>query len=243
MDCSSDKQFSHSDVTGMMTEIMGAIQEMKDSLKNVNADLKKEIQELRTEISDIKLFVTAELEKVKVELRAEIDLKIKSGVPSKSERKLKWMAIEAEARSRRNNLLFFGIPEAADEDCTVKILDFVKQKLDIKEPVVIQRAHRLGAPKQRTNIGNKSERPRPIIVNFLDFRQRELVRSQRVKLDSSFGVGEDQLKSIRLAKATLVPEMMEMKKSKKRAAIIWPAKLLVDGQIVKVVDPTDFFDE
>ena len=83
----------------------------------MNTELKNELKnELRTEISNMKSFVTTELEKAKDELRKEFDGKLKQGCLTESEiRKIKWGAIDTQARSRRNNLLLFGKKEEKDE--------------------------------------------------------------------------------------------------------------------------------
>ena len=133
-------------------------------------------------------------------------------------------------------MMFFGIKETDGENCTEKIQAFIKEKLKIQEPVVLPRAHRVGSRKQDSTL------PRPIIANFLDFRQRELVRAERKSLEHGFGISEDQPKSIRLARASLTSELLELKKRKKKVAIVWPAKLIADGEVVRVADPTDYFD-
>ena len=59
--------------------------------------------------------------------------------------------IDLEARSRRNNLIFFNIAEPQDESddqCEEALFDFFYQRLHLTQTqlnqVVIQRAHRLG---------------------------------------------------------------------------------------------------
>ena len=81
-----------------------------------------------------------------------------------------------------------------------------------------------------------------MMVCFHDYKQREMVKSMRTKLERGFGISEDQPKSIRKARASLHDELMELKKTKK-ATIIWPARILADGKIVRVADPIDYFDD
>ncbi len=158
----------------------------------------------------------------------------------KRERDLQWKAIDCEARSRRNNLLFYGIPEEQGEDCFRSAEKFIKNELKISQPVVLQRAHRLGKPTPPNAIGQRVSQPRPIIVNFMDFRQRESVRAARIQLRHPFGISEDFPWEVRKARESLQPELREMKRNNKRGAIVWPARLLCEGQIVKEVDVTKY---
>ena len=153
----------------------------------------------------------------------------------------KWMAINNEARSRRNNLLFYGIPEKKDEDCTASVNSFFKQQLKINEPVVIQRAHRHGKPTTGSVIGQKAGRPRPIIVNFLDYRQRELIRAARFKLTQPYGIAEDFPIEIRKAREQLLPQLRELKQQGKKCGIVWPARLIIcENRIIDDIDVTAY---
>ena len=147
--------------------------------------------------------------------------------------------IDQRARSMQDNLIFFGIKETKDENVERVVLDFIKTKMNISVAPAIVRAHRLGAPKKsaETYIGQNANKPRPIIAKFLDYRQRELVRSARFKLKSPFGVNEDLPREVRAAQASLRPELREIKRVHpgKKATIAFPATLIVDGQIIKKI--------
>ena len=99
----------------------------------------------------------------------------------------------------------------------------------------LQRAHRLGAPKPRNNIGNGRQKPRPIIVNFLDFQDREAVRFARKNLPASVSVNEDFPKEIRDARKSLMPQLKELKNQNKNVTIAYPARLISEGKVVKEV--------
>ena len=61
---------------------------------------------------------------------------------------LAYKAIDLEARSRRNNLIFWGLAENVNENCFVVIRDFIKNELDINaDKMYLARAHRLGSRK------------------------------------------------------------------------------------------------
>ena len=58
---------------------------------------------------------------------------------------LEYKSIDAEARSRRNNLIFRGIPEILIiENCEDIIKSFLHDELHIETSVCIQIAHRIG---------------------------------------------------------------------------------------------------
>jgi len=75
---------------------------------------------------------------------------------------------ELEARSMRENLFFFGFTESDREDCSEKLKQFIRDQLQIEEPMVFDRAHRIGK-MSRTKI-------RPIVVKFHYYAQREQER-------------------------------------------------------------------
>ena len=79
---------------------------------------------------------------------------------------------DLEARSMRENLLFIGIEETENEDCSLKVKIFCEDELqmqhDTVEDIVIDRAHRIGKLK----VGSV----RPIVVKFHRYNEREMVR-------------------------------------------------------------------
>ena len=65
---------------------------------------------------------------------------------------LEYKSIDAEARSRRNNLIFRGVGESLNpdsEDCEEKIREILRNDLRLDYDPVIQRAHRLGPINRR----------------------------------------------------------------------------------------------
>ena len=149
--------------------------------------------------------------------------------------------IDNEARSRRNNLLFFGIPEDSNEQVEDMITNFIKDKMKVTAPPSsIKRAHRLGRPRRGTTIGSKANHPRPIIVNFHNFKLKEEIRAKRFDLVRPFSVAEDLPTEIREARKSLSPLMNELKNQNKRPYIVYPANLMCDGNLVKSADPAKF---
>ena len=77
---------------------------------------------------------------------------------------------DLENRSRRSNIRILNLPEQAEGQDTVGFLEkFIPHILgndNFTSPVTLERAHR---------IGKKSDRPRPLIAKFLNFRDKEKV--------------------------------------------------------------------
>nr|XP_054931791.1 uncharacterized protein LOC129387103 [Dermacentor andersoni] len=98
--------------------------------------------------------------------------------------------VDYENRSRRNNLLIFGVPEARTEtetDLRKVVVDNIVRSLLGVETKSIERIHR---------IGKQSEgRVRPVIMKFMDYREKEKVMRNCKKLKgTSFSINNDYSK-------------------------------------------------
>lgn len=82
---------------------------------------------------------------------------------------------DAQDRSRRENLIFFGIPDGPSENarqCEETIISIASDKLGISLPLdSIERAHRIGKFASGKN--------RPLVVKFPTFKTKEMVFSKR----------------------------------------------------------------
>ena len=145
---------------------------------------------------------------------------------------LAYKSIDQEARSRRNNLIFWGLAENPRENCYDIIRDFIKNQMDLDaENMYIARAHRLG--QRRTN--TRMQR-RPLIVNFRDYCDTESIMSKAFLLKGTpFSVDFDLPKEINEARKALWSELKQIKSRNPRAKvqIVYPAKLLVDGKVIR----------
>ena len=107
----------------------------------------------------------ADLQKVKTDL----DLKADNATVEV----LKDEIEELQNRSRRNNLVFYNVPEKAEGgDCISFIQDFITQHMGLETIcgyVELERAHR--TPSKTPSVGEKG-RPRPIHVAFLRYTDK-----------------------------------------------------------------------
>ena len=115
------------------------------------------------------------------------NIRITENTLSDHDRRLKlleYKSIDLEARSTRNNLIFSGIPEQRDENCTLTLENFIRDQLHITDCPPIQRAHRLSRLKRGAT--------RSIIALFLDYRGTQTILSSANKLKGShFSINKD----------------------------------------------------
>ena len=141
-----------------------------------------------------------------------------------------------EAYSRRENLLFEGIPEASTTDSEVQNEDtesvlrsFLSSTLKVEDPDAIefQRVHRLGS--------KKSKQPRIIIARFLRYGDRQMIARRARKLrDDTLRIYPDYPKSIQESRKRQLPKLKAAKEAGKTAFFSQskPDQLYVDGKFI-----------
>ena len=144
-------------------------------------------------------------------------------------RLLEERSIDQEARSRRNNVMVFGVAEKENEDCGSLFRKEVLERCGITSGVVIERVHRFGKPIQ-----GKS---RPIIARFLDFNTKQRVMRSKKGLPDNVRVTDDLPLSIREARKKLLPALKDARDKGKDAYIAYPARLIVDGDLAGMERP------
>lgn len=121
---------------------------------------------------------------------------------------LSYKSMDLEARSRRNNLIFWGLAENYHENCFFLIRDLLKRQLDLDaDKMYLSRAYRIGP--RNTNLRNQR---RPIIVNFRDFCDTEAIMKNAYMFKSTpFSVDYDFPKEISEARKSLWSEVKAIK--------------------------------
>ena len=236
----------------------GKIDSNGESLKNTTKTVEihsREIENLKTDLNILRTGNHKELAALNKESALhKIDIKNSKNDVNRLSKEVKSLKedkliayrkiIDLESRSRRNNLLFFGIEESADEKPEEKVMSFIKDKLKIdteKTVINFNRCHRLGAPR-RGFIGSRAHVPRPIIVNFCDYKVKELVRSERYALKAPYGMANDLPTAVRKAQQSLLGQLKELKKTEPRSAIVYPCKLISKGEVKAELDVAEFFN-
>jgi hypothetical protein len=134
--------------------------------------------------------------------------------------------IDLQARSMRDNLLFFGLPEENEENCARTVTAFCKDKLDIAEAddIKFDRAHRLGAKRQGNGV-----RPRPIVVKLNSYTDKETIKSKGPLLrGTNFGVRDQYPREIVSRRNELYPIMRRERERGKNCRLVRD-KLYIDG--------------
>ena len=149
---------------------------------------------------------------------------------------LTYKSIDSEARQRRNNLLFWGIPENLSEDCVSTLNAFLTDRLHLDpDAIFIQRAHRLGKIRQRSHRAGQPKH-RPIIAAFRDYPDAELILSNADKLrGTSCGINRDYPQEIVNARKPLFKDKkdLKLKYPNSNISVQFPAKLVKDGRVVR----------
>nr|XP_037275470.1 uncharacterized protein LOC119168169 [Rhipicephalus microplus] len=109
---------------------------------------------------------------------------------------------DAENRSRRNNLIFYGLPDPNPSEKFSNseeiLINHCRGHLNFTlDPKLIERAHRLGR--------HRHDHKRPIIVKFTFLKTKEEILSNGRKLNGTkYSIGEDFSESVRKARKHLV---------------------------------------
>ena len=177
-----------------------SLQKDRDALQNDVALLKSENAQLRQQVQ------TNAEQNQHVEDRAE----------------------KLENQSRRSNLVFYGVPARQDQEswdqCKETLSAVIKEKMGVKEPVELDRVHRVGKPKEGQT--------RPIIAKFLRWQDTEKVKKQARELEGTqIAVSEDYSWKVRQQRKHLVHHAKETVKQRRQAT--WTLrynKLFLDGK-------------
>lgn len=129
---------------------------------------KKELESAKTELKTAKTEVT--------NLKSRCDtMEAKSREHQAESSKFQRKLYDLETRSMRENLVFHGLPETANENCELLVKAFCQEKLQMDPTevnrVVFDRIHRLG---RLDNL--KPGNIRPIVAKFHRYSERERVR-------------------------------------------------------------------
>jgi hypothetical protein len=155
-------------------------------------------------------------------------------------KQMSYHSIDQEARSRRNNIIFYGVTENLNQTDRDIAYGFMEHDLVIDtSEMYIERAHRLGTlynPKYR----NTDDPKRPLIVKFKYYTDTEIVMQKAYKLrGTKFGVDRDYPKEIANARKSLYNslEAKQARQDKVKMYIKFPAKLFIKVVMVKDMFP------
>lgn len=186
-------------------------------------ELKKNLEEIESKLSDEK------------RRNEHLSTEIKS--LSTETARLSEESLDSKARSMRDNLLFFNIPECVTfeerkaENCVEKIQAFCADTLKIEEArdIKIDRAHRMG--------GFVQNKIRPIVVKFNFFPDKVKVKqvAYNVLKNSTFRVADQFPREIKERRQVLYPIMQKARENGKRVTMSYD-KLYINNRVVTADD-------
>lgn len=183
-------------------------------LESKQTSIEKQLKEERARVAELSRDVD-ELKKSNCELSEEI--------------------IDTQARTMRDNLLFFGLgeytteAERQKENCMEKVLTFCSDVLQIEnasQMIKLDRAHRIG--------GFTEGKKRPIVAKF-NYHQDKLTVKQKayeVLKGSPFRVSDQFPRVIQERRKELYPMLVQARRENKRAFLSYDT-LHINGQKIK----------
>lgn len=199
------------DVMCALTNLNIRFDELQGSLsdiRNTQAALQSEMQELRDQVSDLTLKNEA-LQSVNDGLVKKVD-----DMEKKTD--------DLEGRSKRNNLIIYGIEKTGDEtweDCEGVVQDMFTDKLELSQDVQFDRVHRLN-----------SKANSPIVARCTFYKDKVKVLQAKKKLmGSNVFIGEDYTTRVREIRKKLVPHLKKARSEGKRVTMVFD-HLVIEGR-------------
>ena len=178
-----------SNIDEKLEQINSCVSNLENKLDKLDSRVKR-LEDDRSKTTD----KIMELEAGVTELNTQVNELKTANEETKKECMEKCKLLEdkllyAEVYSRRENLRFYGIEEVGEQEAALEVFQtFLKRELKINSDEIaeieVQRVQRVGKPKEGS--------PRPIIVRFLRFGDREFIFSNSKLLKGkSFGKSAD----------------------------------------------------
>nr|KAG5688937.1 hypothetical protein BaRGS_031336 [Batillaria attramentaria] len=217
-----DKELTLKDV---FEKLAGMESGIKQSLENLDLNIEEKLKNLKDEM--LAEYATVQ-EKVR-ELREEVqDLRQENEQLRSKLDGLYLKTDDLECRSRRNNVLIYGLPKADNEtaeECEQTVQEFLTDKLELPETVQFDRVHRT------------SNKPNaPIIARCVLFKDKVSILKARAKLKGSkIFVNEDFSLRVREIRRKLLVHMKEAKDAGKKTTLVYD-HLFIEGKKFVLVD-------
>lgn len=205
-----------------LTEIMAKLTQMDCSMNGKLSEVQSDVQQIKRNIGQMQAEVEDLKEKVVMlseenvaleQLNTDLDGKVKF---------LEKKVDDLECRSRRNNLLFYGIPkdpEETNDSCEQKVKELLTTKMALPDDIKFERVHR---------VGNKPTSP--VIACCSSYRDKVAILKAKKELKgSNVFVGEDFSAGVRETRKALSKLMKEQKEQGKVATMVFD-HLFVNGE-------------
>ena len=212
------KQPTLSDVMATLQSMNNSMTRMSSKLDDVSGDvglmreqfaeLQGEMKGLREEVSDLRL-ENDDLKRSNCDMKKQID-------------ELERKTDDLEGRSKRNNLIFYGLPRQEKEtnvECEAMLKDLITDKLELADDIVFDRAHRLNSKPNS-----------PVIARCVFFKDKvKILKAKRKLQGSQIFIGEDFSARVKEIRRRLTPHLKVKRNEGCRVSIVFD-HLLVDGK-------------
>ena len=183
----------HDPSLGDIMAMLVSLNSKFDNMQAVIQEVKKSDEQLKTEIDGLKETV--------LDLKTENDrLRKQTTVIQERLDSLTIKADDLECRSKRNNVIFYGLHRPDSEtgqDCEDALQDFLTDKLELSRTIELDRVHRLNSKPYS-----------PVIARCTYFKDKNTVLKARYKLKrSNIFLGEDFSVRVREIRKKLGPQL------------------------------------
>ena len=129
---------------------------------------------------------------------------------------------DLEGRSKRNNLIFHGVPRGEKEtwqDSENLVQEVISSKLGITDPVRFERVHRLNASPTS-----------PIVACCTFFKEKQQILKEKRNLKgTAIFIGEDFSSKVREVRKKLTPHLKQARAEGKKVTMVYD-HLVVEGK-------------
>ena len=200
-------------------DIRGELHEHSKSIQWATEEI-EELKKSKQKDDEDKQYLMSEVEK----------MKIKAAKQEEEIQKLSEQVVNLDAYSRRDNLIFYNIPEQSNEKC-VDVINNIMSECFEREDIKFVRVHRLGG---------KTGRSRPIIARFHFYPDRDYIwRNRHLLRNTPTVVKEDLPEPMRKAQDKLFPVYKRAKFDGSKAKLV-KSSIMIDG---KLYDSTSLPDK
>lgn len=205
-----------------LTDVMTTLQAMTELMDTKFSEVKQEVHDLREEYVVLQGELKGLREEVG-ELRQEnSDLQKKNQDLTTKLDYLEKRTDDLEGRSKRNNLIFYGMHRSQNEtsaDCEGLVKDLITDKLELSEDIEFDRVHRLS-----------SKADSPVIARCVFYKQKLAILKAKRKLQgSNIFVAENFSNRVRDVRRRLTPHLKKARNESKKVTMVFD-HLVIDGK-------------
>jgi regulator of replication initiation timing len=205
-----------------LSDVMSTLQGMNSSMNSKLDDVKQDITLMREEYAALRGEVEGLREEVSTLRLDNDDLKKTNCDLTTRVDELEKKTDDLEGRSKRNNLIFYGLPRRENEtgvECEGMLTDLITDKLELPDNVEFDRVHRLGTKPNS-----------PVIARCVFYKQKvKILKAKRKLQGTQIFIGEDFSSRVREIRRRLTPHLKVKRNEGCRVSMVFD-HLLVDGR-------------